>query len=81
VKWLTAIHSPTFVFEGTSRANYDALQSLSRANRIRCPFLSAQGASHFSGLARVNQLIAAKILADDGPIPPLASNLMNWQRL
>ena len=76
VKWLTAIHSPTFVFEGTSRANYDALQSLSHANRNPLVhFYPLKGASHFSGLARVNQLIAAKILADDGPIPTIGFKL------
>jgi hypothetical protein len=58
-----------FVFEGTDPpSNISSLSSMSRESTnplIR--FLPVTGVSHFSILAPTNDLIATKILHDDGP--------------
>ena len=65
-RWLNSIHSPTFVIEGTD-GNIDSLQSMQRSStNSMVHFLPVQGASHFSVLAPTNQLIAGKILKDNG---------------
>lgn len=67
--WLQSIRNPTYVFEGTDpRSNIQELQSLSRTNRNPLiHFHPVKGASHFSVLAPVAKLVAAKIVRDDGP--------------
>lgn len=67
-RWLAGIKSPTFVFEGTVRGNLDSLQAMSRASsNPNAHFYPVRGADHFSVLAPVNQLLADKVLKDDGP--------------
>src|SRR5262249_28667175 len=67
--WLKAIKSPTFVFEGTSKGNMSSLNAMKRANtNPAVQFHPVQGATHFSLLAPVTQLLANKILRDNGPI-------------
>jgi len=66
---LNAIHTPTYVFEGAEPdSNIGELRVLSRASHnplIR--FHPVEGATHFSVLQPITRLVAAKILADDGP--------------
>jgi acetyl esterase/lipase len=67
-RWLSSVESPLFVFEGNDEpSNIDSLRAMSRASTnslIR--FLPVGGVSHFSILAPTNELIAAKILHDEG---------------
>lgn len=72
-KWLHAIRNPTFVFEGAARGNVDELNSMSRMSRNPLiHFHPVKGRDHFSTLAPVSRLIAAKILADNGQSPNIA---------
>jgi acetyl esterase/lipase len=67
-RWLAAIKSPVFVFEGTRQGNLDSLQAMSRTSKNpNVHFLPVRGATHFSLLAPTNRLIAAKIVRDAGP--------------
>ncbi len=69
VEFLHGISSPTFVIEGTSgRNNKESLDVLRKRSRNpKLSFIPAVGQSHFSVLAPVNALLAAKILDDKGP--------------
>jgi hypothetical protein len=73
-RWLDSARSPLFVFEGTEApSNIGSLQAMARVSTsplIR--FLTVKGANHFSILAPTNELIAAKILRDDGPTTSIA---------
>jgi hypothetical protein len=68
VKWLAAVRTPTYVFEGAGRdSNIGELRIMSRANRnplIR--FHPVKGGDHFSIIRPITRLVAAKILADEG---------------
>jgi dipeptidyl aminopeptidase/acylaminoacyl peptidase len=67
-RWLHAIKSPTFVFEGTVNSNIQSLQNMARScTNPNVRFLPVPGADHFSVLAPTNRLIAEKILRDTGP--------------
>jgi pimeloyl-ACP methyl ester carboxylesterase len=68
IRWLHGIKSPVFVFEGDRQpGNLGSLLAMSRAStNPQAHFLRANGADHFSILAPTNQLIARKILKDDG---------------
>ncbi len=64
--WLSSIHGPTFVFEGTG-GNIGSLRAMALATKNpMVHFHPVKGASHFSILAPANALIAGKILADQG---------------
>jgi dipeptidyl aminopeptidase/acylaminoacyl peptidase len=66
-RWLHSIQCPTFVFEGTSQGNLSSLQTMARDSKNpKAQFFPVKGATHFSVLAPVNELIAKKILADTG---------------
>jgi len=69
VKWLNAIHTPTYVFEGAGRdSNIGELRVLSRASRNPLiHFHPVKGGDHFSVLQPITRLVAAKILTDNGP--------------
>jgi acetyl esterase/lipase len=73
-RWLSSVRSPLFVFEGTDEpCNIRSLQAMARASAnplIR--FHPVKGLTHFSILAPVNELIAAKILHDEGSATNLA---------
>jgi acetyl esterase/lipase len=65
--WLSSIHSPTWVIEGTS-GNIDSLRAMKAANKNpQVHFVEVNSADHFSGLGPVNELIAGKIYKDTGP--------------
>lgn len=68
VKWLQAIHTPTFAFEGTEKpSNISMLRNMMRVSRNQAiHFLPVRGATHFSILAPVTRLAARKILLDNG---------------
>lgn len=71
-RWLASITSPTFVIEGvgtaTDASNIAALREMAAASKNpQVKFLEAVGKNHFSVLAPVNQTIATKIVADNGP--------------
>ncbi len=66
--WLHGAKKPTFVIEGGSRGNADCLQNMARAAKNpNLHFLEVKAADHFSVLAPVNKLIAAKLMQDTGP--------------
>jgi len=69
-KWLQAIRNPTFVFEGTSRrSNIASVMAMSRVSQnSQIHFHPVKGGDHFSILAPVSGVIAAKILRDEGPV-------------
>jgi alpha/beta superfamily hydrolase len=65
-RWLHSIHCPTFVFEGRG-GNIDSLEHMARSSdNHNLHFFPIDGADHFSILAPASQLIASKILRDDG---------------
>lgn len=68
-KWIGSIQSPTFVFEGTiNPSNIDSLRAMkSTSTNPLVKFYPVAGASHFSILAPVNQMVAQRILQDSGP--------------
>lgn len=72
--WLESVRSPLFVFEGADRpGNVDSLKMMARMTKNpRIHFLPVRGTSHFSILAPVNEIIAAKVVRDDGPTTSLA---------
>jgi len=74
VRWLHAIHNPTFVFEGTEpRSNIDQLKLLSRSTtNALAHFHPVKGANHFSLIRPLTRLIAAKVLHDEGPSSNIA---------
>jgi alpha/beta superfamily hydrolase len=68
IYWLQSIETPTFVFEGVNQpSNVDSLRSMSQAcKNPMVHFFAVAHADHRSTLARINRLIAQKILKDDG---------------
>jgi dienelactone hydrolase len=68
ILWLSGIRAPVFVFEGAREGNIEALQAMEQTSKNPLiHFLPVRRADHFSILAPTTKLIAAKILADDGP--------------
>jgi dienelactone hydrolase len=68
ILWLNAINRPTFVFEGSSEGNIDAVREIARATQnpnVQCYEIA--GKTHFSILADLTSLIAKQIVADTGP--------------
>ncbi|MFZ6871190.1 alpha/beta hydrolase family protein [Undibacterium sp. Di27W] len=66
--WLPSVQSPLFIIEGVS-GNIDSLELMrSKSTNPHIQFLSVKGASHFTILAPGNDLIARKILLDDGAV-------------
>ena len=62
-KWLHSVQSPLFVFEGTNQGNIASLRAMAKAStNPLIHFFPVGGATHFSVLAPINELIAAKIL-------------------
>lgn len=67
IRWLGSIRTPTFIFEGTSRSNIKALHALAEApHPPQVFFHPVKGADHFSTLAPLTRLIAARIHEDEG---------------
>jgi prepilin-type processing-associated H-X9-DG protein len=68
--WLASITTPTFVFEGQEDpGNLNALRAMALVSSRSSPkarFFEVENKNHFDVLAPLNQLIAKKILADDG---------------
>jgi alpha/beta superfamily hydrolase len=65
IHWLMGIRTPTFVLEGAKRSNMKALNALAQApHPPSVSFYAVKGADHFSTLAPLTKLIAAKINAD-----------------
>lgn len=63
--WLSSIHSPTWLFEGTEHGNLDALQAMQKiSSNPAIHFFPVEKTDHFGILAPVNSLIAQKILQD-----------------
>ena len=73
-RWLNSVRSPLFVLEATDRSsNLDSLQTMARASTNRLiHFVPVKGVNHFSILAPANNLIASKILHDEGPTTSIA---------
>lgn len=72
--WLASVKSPLFVFEGASPSgNIAALQAMAGISKNPLAhFHPVPGLDHFRVLAPVNDLIAEKILRDDGPTTNLS---------
>ena len=68
-KWLHSIQNRTFVIEGAqSPGNLVSLLAMKNASRNpNAIFLAPSRANHFNILAPLTQLLAKKILADNGP--------------
>ncbi len=67
-RWLYAMESPTFVFEG-SDGNWQPLRSMAKASKNpKVKFFEIAKAGHFEVLEPTNKLIAAKILSDTGKV-------------
>lgn len=72
-RWIHFVASPTFVFEGAGEGNMVALVRMQAASKNpKLNFVAVEGADHFSVLAPMNRLIAAKIRDDVGPETNLA---------
>jgi len=66
-RWLNSVKGSLFVFEGTVKGNYGALQRMYQASRNPLiHFHPVAGKTHFSLLAPVTRMVAAKILRDRG---------------
>jgi pimeloyl-ACP methyl ester carboxylesterase len=65
--WLSSIKSPTFVFEGRSQGNLDALQRMASDSKNPAAHFFTVNGNHFSILAPINTMLAKKIVADTGP--------------
>ena len=67
-RWLAAIKSPTFVFEGAIQGNIGSLRTMARTStNPKTHFVPVHAADHFSILAPTTRLIADKILRDEAP--------------
>lgn len=68
-RWLASVQSPVFVLEGTEgTSNIASLRTMKAAStNVRIHFVPIEGADHFSALQPTTTLVAAKILADQGP--------------
>ena len=70
--WLSSIHSPVWVFEGTS-GNIESLRSMAQiSTNPRVHFIEITGSDHFATLAPTTALIAGKIQQDTGETTNLA---------
>jgi len=66
--FINDIVTPTFVIEGQAGGNASSIALLQKKSAGGPPihFLLVPGATHFSQLASSTELVARKILADDG---------------
>lgn len=80
IRFLGAIRAPTLVVEGDSESgNVDALRDLAQAgggNKV-LSFATVRGATHFTVLAPVNELIARRIALDRGGTFSLSEEAAN----
>jgi hypothetical protein len=69
IRWLHAIKQPTFVFEGANLpGNAGSIRMMTQATKNSAVhFRLVPHKNHFSVLAPVTELVAAKILHDSGP--------------
>jgi acetyl esterase/lipase len=65
--WLHSIKSATFAFEGTRDGNLGLQIMAGTTDNPAVHWYPVPYANHFSVLAPVNRLLAAKVLLDDGP--------------
>jgi acetyl esterase/lipase len=73
IRWLSSVQVPTFVFEGTVEGNLPSLQAMARVSTsAKIRFHPVRGVNHFSILAPLTRLLAAKILRDEGPTTNIA---------
>ena len=72
--YLSAITTPTFVFEGTEApSNIEPVRTLcANCKNARVHFYQLPGLSHFSELAPITPVIASKIVLDTGSQPHFA---------
>jgi dienelactone hydrolase len=75
IRWLHAIHSPTYVIEGTGQGNIDELHALADAcENPLVHFAECQDADHFSELARTTPVVAKRIVQDTGSTVNISLN-------
>jgi acetyl esterase/lipase len=69
--WLRSIKNPTFIFEGMNQpGNIGELKRLQNASQNPLiHFCPVSGVNHFSILAPITKLVAAKIVEDNSPTP------------
>ena len=71
-QWLHSIQSPVWVFEGT-KGNIDSLRAMAKAStNPKTNFIEIKNADHFAILAPTNELIAKKILQDNGEVSDIS---------
>jgi acetyl esterase/lipase len=69
IHWLSSVKKPTWVFEGTVKANINALRIMAKTtDNPNIHFIEIKDANHFSGLAPTQELIAKKIIQDTGEL-------------
>ncbi len=67
IKWLHAMHTPTFVIEGT-QGNISCIHSMRMASKTdQVRLLDVRGADHFNILGPITKVVAGKVAADTGP--------------
>lgn len=72
IHWLHTIKSPTFVLEGDD-GNVSCLNAMKRHSKNpQVHFIMARGTDHFGILAPTSQLLAQKVVADNGPTSNLS---------
>ncbi len=83
IKWLDSIKAPTFVFEGDHQpGNMGALLALSNTSpNPEVHYDLVKGANHFSIIAPLTKLLAAKVVADSGPKSNIAFTQDEMDRL
>ena len=68
-RYLSAIVSPTFAFEGDMGGNSDSLEAMKSASKnLAFHGFIVENVSHFSILAPITPLIAQKIVGDTGNV-------------
>lgn len=81
IRWLADVSCPTFVFEGESRGNADALRAMAQASQNPLlHFYPIPRMTHFSVLSPGTRVVAAKVAADTGPTTNLTFSPQEFAR-
>lgn len=80
IHWVSAIRTPTFVFEGARQSNVDSLVAISNVPNPQVKCFVLQAGTHLDILAPVNRVLAKKILADRSPTCQLDITIAELKR-
>lgn len=83
IHWLDSIESPVFVFEGADgSSNIESLMALAWANENpKVKLFGLRRTDHFGILSPINELLAERIIADDGPQTNIGLEFDELQKL